>query len=123
MTFSLKGLKTITNYQYEPACGILSLLDILNIRRNLENCEMIHLNNVLRGISLSTTIGLNSTQGLGFHFVYISSVYLLVSNVTQTLHKNSATICICKLNGLRNCELLLFKTLQKCQEERIKMYN
>ena len=28
MTFSLKGLKTITNYQYEPACGILSLLDI-----------------------------------------------------------------------------------------------
>ena len=29
MTFSLKGLKTITNYQYEPACGILSLLDIL----------------------------------------------------------------------------------------------
>ena len=30
MTFSLKGLKTITNYQYEPACGILSLLDILN---------------------------------------------------------------------------------------------
>ena len=30
MTFSLKGLKTITNYQYEPACGILSLLDICN---------------------------------------------------------------------------------------------
>ena len=29
MTFSLKGLKTITNYQYKPACGILSLLDIL----------------------------------------------------------------------------------------------
>ena len=28
MTFSLKGLKTITNNQYEPACGILSLLDI-----------------------------------------------------------------------------------------------
>ena len=28
VTFSLKGLKTITNYQYEPACGILSLLDI-----------------------------------------------------------------------------------------------
>ena len=31
MTFSLKGLKTITNYQYEPACGILSLLDIWSI--------------------------------------------------------------------------------------------
>ena len=31
MTFSLKGLKTITNYQYEPACGILSLLDILDM--------------------------------------------------------------------------------------------
>ena len=31
MTFSLKGLKTITNYQYEPACGILSLLDISSI--------------------------------------------------------------------------------------------
>ena len=30
MTFSLKGLKTITNNQYEPACGILSLLDIYN---------------------------------------------------------------------------------------------
>ena len=29
MTFSLKGLKTITNYQYEPAYGILLLLDIL----------------------------------------------------------------------------------------------
>ena len=31
MTFSLKGLKTITNYQYEPACGILSLLDIYTV--------------------------------------------------------------------------------------------
>ena len=29
MPFSLKELKTITNNQYEPACGILSLLDIL----------------------------------------------------------------------------------------------
>ena len=29
MTFSLTGLNTITNNQYEPACGILSLLDIL----------------------------------------------------------------------------------------------
>ena len=31
MTFSLKGLKTITNYQYEPACGILSLFDIFYV--------------------------------------------------------------------------------------------
>ena len=31
VTFSLKGLKTITNNQYEPACGILSLLDISNL--------------------------------------------------------------------------------------------
>ena len=31
MTFSLKGLKTITNYQYESACGILSLLDIFRV--------------------------------------------------------------------------------------------
>ena len=33
VTFSLKGLKTITNYQYEPASGILSLLDIFTILR------------------------------------------------------------------------------------------
>ena len=39
MTFSLKGLKTITNYQYEPACGILSLLDILHII--LIKCEFL----------------------------------------------------------------------------------
>ena len=31
MTFSLKGLKTITSNQYEPACGILSLLDIFSM--------------------------------------------------------------------------------------------
>ena len=34
VTFSLKGLKTITNNQYEPACGILSLLDILFVLVN-----------------------------------------------------------------------------------------
>ena len=48
MTFSLKGLKTITNYQYEPACGILSLLDILfveatrrvsKVEREKQNCR------------------------------------------------------------------------------------
>ena len=31
VTFSFKGLKTITNNQYEPACGILSLLDIFGL--------------------------------------------------------------------------------------------
>ena len=36
MTFSLKGLKTITKYQYEPACGILSLLDILVMSISLD---------------------------------------------------------------------------------------
>ena len=41
MTFSLKGLKTITNYQYDPACGILSLLDIFikAICENEFDCE------------------------------------------------------------------------------------
>ena len=37
MTFSLKGLKTITNYQYEPACGILSLLDISNFESSIDS--------------------------------------------------------------------------------------
>ena len=42
MTFSLKGLKTITNYQYEPACGILSLLDIWIFPESLDVCPTFY---------------------------------------------------------------------------------
>ena len=49
VTFSLKGLKTITNNQYEPACGILSLLDIFILILFIvlkTNLRELHFNNI-----------------------------------------------------------------------------
>ena len=63
MTFSLKGLKTITNYQYEPACGILSLLDIFYLFK--KSCKISGLSNVFLFTLLSgLAIGLHGIVDL-----------------------------------------------------------
>ena len=57
MTFSLKGLKTITNYQYEPACGILSLLDIFELWKTRLFCFVLLLQTLIRISTQQLDIG------------------------------------------------------------------